>query len=172
MRRILLLAPLLFWFALLWTNRADVNAAGGCPSPAPTCSTSGTLSDFCGVQGLLIFQYACTVVGSYSDGSVHVSLLVLGSTNCNGDISTYEQTSNFNASSGSTFSGWANVGTQTGSYCLNDDDTGYLFPPSGQGLCPMAIVVDSAYNPSGQPELRLMDTTENRAQVGVCQAQF
>lgn len=159
MKRMLLLIPLLMTLALLWRNGGEVNAAATCPSPVPSCTSSGTLSD-------LIGDFACTLVGTYSDGSVHVSLLEL-EFNGDGTGTALNQSSN-NNSTGNTFSSWASPGALT--YCLNTDAGALQTAPSATGFltlpgaaCPIAIIIDD-----GEDEVRLLDSSLNRALVGVC----
>ena len=138
--------------ATLWSSGAEVNAA----CPAPTCTSSGNNGDFTGAFG-------CTIVSTRSDGSVHVSLAQMTSDG-SGHITKFTTVDNNNAASGSTFTTWTSQFT-TGTYCLNTDDTGYIFPPPAFG-CPFAIFIDI----SGF-EVRLLDSTQNRAGAAVCEQQ-
>jgi hypothetical protein len=153
MRRTLFLIPLALTLAVLWGNGAEVNAA--CPTPAPTC-TSSALGDFIGTFG-------CTIVSTRSDGSVHVSLAQVVSDG-SGHITKFTTVDNSNTS-GTTFTPWTSQFTN-GTYCLNTDDTGYIFPPAAFGGCPFAIFIDI----SGF-EVRLLDSTLNRAGAAVCELQ-
>ena len=149
MRRTLLMLSMAL--AVLWAYCAQVNAA----CPTPTCSTSGDQGDFTGTFG-------CTIVNTNSDSSVHVSLAQIISDG-QGHITQFATATNSNTS-GTTFSAWGTQWT-TGTYCLNTDDTGYVFPPSGSG-CPFAIFIDI----SGF-EVRLLDSTQNTAGAAVCEQQ-
>lgn len=97
------------------------------------------------------------MVGSRSDGT-HASVAVITS---DGVVNvSLNMAKNDNTSAATTFGDFA---PQTGKYCLNADDTGYITNLSGGG-CPLAIVVNNFYG-----EVRLLDTTQNRAEVGVCE---
>ncbi len=157
MRRTLFLISLALALAMLWTNGAEVNAA----CPTVSCSSSTNIGDICDDNYGVATTFGCTFVGTFSDGSIHTTVAYL-TFDCNGNITAYQATSNSNGT-GTTFSNWASLGTN-GTYCLNSDDTGYITPPSATGGCPIAIMLD-AY----QTELRALDTTQNRAQVGVCE---
>ena len=146
--------------AMLWGVGAEVNAA----CPTVSCPSGGTNNlDMCAYNNYDPTSFACTFVGTFSDSSVHTAVAFL-TFDCDGNVTTYNATSNSNGT-GTTFSNWASLGTN-GTYCLKSDDTGYIFPPSATGSCPIAIVLDAS-----QSELRTLDTTQNRAQVGVCEAQ-
>lgn len=136
----------------LWTNGAEVNAA----CPTPTCSAGGNPGDFFGTFG-------CTIVSTHSDGTVHVSLAQMVSDG-QGNVTKFSTAVNANNASGTTFAPWAQQFTN-GTYCLNSDDTGYVFPPAAFG-CPFAIFIDI----SGF-EVRLLDSTQNTAGAAVCEQQ-
>jgi hypothetical protein len=50
----------------------------------------------------------------------------------------------------------------SGTYCVNTDNTGYLFPNFGTG-CPITFVVAG-----GGTQIRLLDTSQPNADVWVC----
>jgi len=127
-----------------------------CPSPAPSCSSSGTLTDFSGT-------YSCTLVTTNSTGGVEVQLLTFNADGA-GNISGGMGASNNNSSSGTTFSAFTALNNAT--YCLNTDDTGYIFKAAGSGGCPLALAIDDSLS-----EVRLIDTTENTAGAMTCRAQ-
>ncbi len=99
------------------------------------------------------------MVGTRSDGSTHASVGTMDSSGT-GNV-TLNFAKNDNTSVATTFVPFP-VTPVAGTYCLNGDDTGYIFPVGG--ACPLAIVVNSFYG-----EVRLLDTTQNRAEVGVCE---
>ncbi len=150
MKRTLLIIPLVIMIALLWQAGGGVGTAlAACP--APTCASSVNQSDF------TLGSWDCTVVGTRSDGT-HAAVFLIYS---DGVVNvTLNQATNNSSSAATTFGDFT---TQTGKYCLNPDDTGYITNLSGGG-CPLAIVVNSVFG-----EVRLLDTTQNRAEVGVCE---
>jgi len=163
MKRILLLVPLIIMLALLWRNGGEVNAASACPSRSPSCTSAGTSTDFEGTV-------ACTLVSTQSNGQVKVSLAQITS-NGAGSITSFITVNNNNAANGSTFTTWTSQGA--GTYCLNSDDTGFLFPASG---CPLALVLDATTTNTltgltQATEARLLDTTQNTAGTAVCELQ-
>ena len=160
MKRTLLLIPLLLVIAMLWQSGGGVNAAATCPSPAPTCAAGGVLTDLTG-------DYACTVVGTRSDGSVHVTLLEMEFAG-DGTGTLLNSTTNSNTA-GSSFTAWTFSGAAI-TYCLSPDAGTAESAPSATGFitvpgasCPIAVVIDS-----GEGELRLLDTTLDRAEIGSC----
>ena len=158
MKRILLFVPLVIMIALLWRAGGGVGTAlavGGCPASTPTCDGSGVLSDFS--AGL----WGCTIVGTRSDGSTHASV---GAINSDGvGHLTLNFAKNDNTSAATTFSTFP-VTPTTGTYCVSSDSTGYILPVGG--ACPLAIVVNSFFG-----EVRLLDSSQNRAEVGVCEVE-
>jgi len=140
---------------LLASQIAGAAAGPTCPSPAPTCTSSGTLSDF--PSG----TYGCTLITSNSAGGVQVQLLTITSDGA-GNISGQAATNNNNAS-GTTFSTFTAL-TSGATYCLNTDDTGFIFLAGGG--CPLALAVDFFHE-----EVRLIDTTENQAGAMTCRIQ-
>jgi len=169
MKRMLLLVPLIIMLALLWRNGGEVNAASACPSPSPSCASTGTSTDLSGTL-------ACTIVTTQSNGEVKVSLAQLTSAG-DGTISSFFTVTNNNAASGSTFTTWTNKGT--GTYCINSDEsTGFIFPPSGANACPLALVIDATSSSTSvlpgtviATEARLLDSTQNTAGTAVCELQ-
>ena len=136
-----------------------------CPSPVPSCAASVPS------PSNLFGQYGCTMVETTSTGVVQVQVLTI-TADGNGNITTTFPASNQAASSsnnpsGSTFSPFTASAFAGGTYCLNADDTGYIYPPAGASACPLALVIDSFYD-----EVRLIDTTENQAGAMTCEAQF
>lgn len=141
---------------LLVSQTAGAAAVGPtCPSPAPSCTSSGTLSDFS--PG----TYGCTLITTNSAGGVQVQLLTITSDG-QGDISGQAAVNNNNAA-GTTFSAFTAL-TAGATYCLNTDDSGYIFLAGGG--CPLALVIDFF-----QEEVRLIDTTENQAGAMTCRIQ-
>jgi len=132
---------------------AEVKAA----CPTVSCSSAGNPGDFIGTFG-------CTLVSTSSSGLITVSLLQIASDG-NSNITAYAVVNNSNNGSGNTFVDW-NTKSGTGTYCLNTDLTGYIFPPASAGICPFAIFVDI----SGF-EVRLLDSTQNNAGAAVCELQ-
>lgn len=125
-----------------------------CPSPAPTCSTSGTFSGG---------NFNCTDVATNSSGGVRVGLLVLSISAAASGSGTFsgELTQNRNDSTiTTTFSQQAVSGT----YCINSDDvTGVVTPSMG---CALVFALDS-----GATEMRLIDSGEQKAEATVCRKQ-
>ena len=75
------------------------------------------------------------------------------------------QTSNNNSASGTTFVPWTN--SNLGTYCLNNNNTGYIFP---NGQCPLPFIADSIdFTRTFYAELRIIDSTENLAATLVCE---
>ncbi len=153
MRRTLFLIPLILVLTVMCGSVAQVNAA--CPSVSCATNSNG---DICDDNSGAPTTFGCTIVTTSSTGTVQTAVAYL-TFDCAGNITAFHQASNNNGS-GTTFSNWASKGT-TGTYCLNNDDTGYIFPPSG---CPYAIMLD-AYT----TEVRMLDTTPNTAGAGVCE---
>jgi hypothetical protein len=150
--RLLAIVPALALLIVAFTTPRTGVSAATCPSATPSCTTSGTLSDFDGTFG-------CTLVSTASTGTVTVQLLKLvadGAGNVSGAV-----VSNSNGS-GTTFTDFTAL-TEGATYCLNTDDTGYIILASG---CPLALVVDDALG-----EVRLIDTTENTAGAMTCRLQ-
>jgi hypothetical protein len=140
-------------------NGGVANAGGVCPSPTPSCTSSGSN------QGDLSGTFACSQVETHSDSTVKVAVSLI-TADGSGNI-TLLQAGNSNQTSPTTFQDFA---TLTGiSYCVNTDDTGYLFPPGGGG-CPLAFIIDNG-NGTAHSEVRLMDSTENRAVLLTCKKQ-
>jgi len=156
MRRTVFLMPLMMALAVLWMDGAEVNAAAVCPSPAPTCKTSGDVT-------LLVGTYGCTLVSTNSSGvvTVVVSELVFDGF---GDMNNQIQATNNNGA-GKTFSPWIDQGA--GTYCINTNQTGYIFPATG---CPLAFTVDTLDDTGTfYAEVRTLDSTQNLAAVAVCE---
>jgi hypothetical protein len=150
--RVLAIVPALALAILALTTPRTGFGAATCPSPAPSCSSSGTLSDFSGTFG-------CTDVITFTTGQVEVDMLKLvsdGAGNISGSV-----VSNSN-NTGTTFTDFTAI-TAGATYCLNTDDTGYVF---GVGGCPFALIVDDALG-----EVRLMHTAEGVAGALVCRLQ-
>ncbi len=162
MKRTLLFVPLVIMVAMLWRagGGADAALAATCPSPAPSCSSSGL--DVCASVGASPCSFACTIVGNRSDGT-HASVAVI--TLNSGAVTAVNAAKNDSSGGATTFSAFSSQ--WTGTYCINSDNiTGYLVPTSPTGICPIALV----YNPSIL-EMRLLDSSENRGEVGVCEAE-
>lgn len=140
---------------LLASQIAGAAAGPTCPSPAPTCTSSGTLSNFA------FGTYGCTLITTNSAGGVQVQLLTITSDGA-GNISGQAAT-NSNNPSGTTFSTFTAL-TTGATYCLNTDDTGYIFLAGGG--CPLALAIDFF-----REEVRLIDTTENQAGAMTCRIQ-
>lgn len=139
---------------LVWQIAAAGASGPTCPSPAPSCTSSGSLGDLSGT-------YACTLITTNSAGGTQVQLLTITSDG-EGDISGQVASNNNNAS-GTTFSTFTAL-TTGATYCLNTDDTGYIFLAGG--ACPLALAIDFF-----QEEVRLIDTTENQAGAMTCRTQ-
>lgn len=128
-----------------------------CPNPQPVCSTAGNLADLTGT-------FVCTVVEATSQGQTSTAVIAITS-NGTGGI-TGSQASNSNASGNTTYQDFSSLNGGAGiTYCLNTNDTGYVFP-SGTSSCPLALVIDN-----GKTEVRLIGTTENDAMAIVCNKQ-
>jgi len=133
--------------AALCGNVAAVRAA----CPAPTCSSSGDAT-------LLAGTFGCTLVATSSSGVVTVTVSQLNFDGA-GNMTSAILTTNNNAASGSTFSPWTSQGA--GTYCINTNQTGYIFPATG---CPFAYIIDTI-----QTEIRTLDSTQNLASTAVCE---
>lgn len=152
--RLVAIAPALMLVLAAMTTPKLAVSAETCPSPAPSCSSAGTLSDFEGIFG-------CTVVNTESTGEVKVDVLKLdadGAGNISGSV-----VSNSNGA-GSTFVDFSAISGAT--YCLNTDDTGYVFGLSPLTACPLALIVDDALG-----EVRLIKSSENTAGAITCRLQ-
>ncbi len=138
---------------------ANAQSTQICPSPAPSCSSSGTLSDLNG-------NYACSQVKTNSSGVISVSIGLL-TYDGNGNVSNL-QAKNNNGTSTTTFQAFevSNPGT----YCLNTDKTGYIFPSTSSSGCPTAFIIDNG-NGTANSEVRQMDSTENAAKLMTCRKQ-
>lgn len=133
-------------------------AADTCPSPLPNCTTSGTLANFTGT-------FNCTGVQAKSSGVIGVELVVVTS-NGAGTITnvTIAENKNDAAATPPTFEDFT---SQSGfTYCLNTNNTGFIFQPAGSGDCPLALIV-SPTNKEG----RLISTANAKAQALVCRQQ-
>jgi hypothetical protein len=108
--------------------------------------------------------FGCTLVSTSSGGVITVSLVEIGSDGA-GNINQFATATNNTNGSGTTFTDWTSKGTN-GTYCLNPDQSGYIFPPAAAGICPFAIFIDI----SGF-EVRLLDSTQNTAAAAVCEMQ-
>ncbi len=151
-----LLTLLALWVGVLSSNRSAIaQFAPVCPSPLPTCSSSGPLSD------LPAGSYACTGVTTRSDGIVKGEIVLVTSDGA-GNISG-KSAQNKNDSVGTTFKDFSQISS---TYCVNTDDTGYITPSPTSNGCPLAFVIDS-----GRTEARLLSTEENQAQVLACKKQ-
>ncbi|HYA35326.1 MAG TPA: hypothetical protein VEF03_06890 [Candidatus Binataceae bacterium] len=135
---------------------ANLSNAGTCPNPLPGCTSSGTLADFTG-------NFGCTAVttnvpnGGFAP--VKASVLLI-SPDGKGNFAGKEAQNSNDPSVSNTYQDFTTVG---GMYCVNTDDTGYLFPTGG---CPIAFVIDS-----GKQELRGIDSSEQRAGAMTCREQ-
>ncbi len=157
MRRTVFVISFALALTLLCSTGAEVNAV---TCPTVSCPSGGTNNgDICNDNFDDTTTFSCTFVGTFSDGSIHTTVAYL-TFDCEGNVTAYQATSNTNTG-GSTFSDWASQGTTT--YCIKSDDTGYIFPPTAAS-CPISIVLDAS-----QSEIRALDTTPDRAQVGVCE---
>ena len=137
---------------------AAANAA--CPSPAPNCTSSGTLS-------LLKGSYGCLAVRADTSNVVQVSILLLTVTAAG--IATGTMAKNENLSGGN--STYQDFQSNSLTYCVNaDNTTGYIFP-SGSGSCPVPFVLSGVSSSGLATRLRAVDSTEQRAQTTVCRHQ-
>ncbi len=125
--------------------------AATCPSPLPTCTSSGTLADFSG-------SFACSSVRTDSSGTVKTAILLINSAGNGTGAASIAQ--NDNSTSTTTYQDFT---AQTFTCCVNANDTGYLTPTDG---CPVAFVIDDA-----KTEVRLLDSSENRAELLTCKKQ-
>jgi hypothetical protein len=156
MRSKQLIIGLMLVAALLLSVGMEVQA--GCPSPVPTCASSGDVS-------VLDDIFGCTLVTTSPSGLITVGILEYMFDGA-GDTMLV-QTTNSNAPSGTTFMPWTEP--SNGSYCINSDNqTGYITPATG---CPVAFIRDVTSTFGGQVEVRLLDTTQNLASVAVCESQ-
>jgi hypothetical protein len=152
MRRLICVALGALALTILWNCGSIANAA----CPTVSCQNPGSLAPFAGTFG-------CTFVTTLSNGQVNASLAQVTSDG-NGNITSFIETTNNNNSSGSTFTPWPTSPTFTnGTYCLNSDQSGYITPPPSFG-CPFAIFVDITGF-----EVRLMDSSPNTAGAAVCE---
>lgn len=136
---------------------ANAQSTSNCPSPAPACTSTGSLADFKGGT------YACSGVQTDSTNTTSVGITLITSTGSGG--LTVLEAKNNNSTSTTTFQDFA---TETGiTYCVNTDDTGYVFSLTG---CPMAFIIDNG-NGTARSEVRLMDSTENIAKLVTCKIQ-
>jgi hypothetical protein len=152
MKRSTLMLSLALTLAML--TGLSVQAKATCPSPPPACSGSN--------PGAFFGTFGCTLVSTSSSGQVNVSLAQIVADG-NSNIIQFTTATNNNNGSGTTFVSWASQGTN-GTNCVNDDMTGYIFPPASAGICPFAMFIDI----SGL-EVRLLDSTQNNAGTAVCE---
>jgi len=137
---------------------ADAQSTQVCPSPAPSCAPGGTLSHLDGA-------YACSQVETDSTNTVGVGILLFTS-NGNGTGSAV-LANNDNSASTTTYQDFFPL---TGiNYCVNSNDTGYLFLPEGSG-CPMPFIIDNGTG-TARTEVRLMWSTQNTAGLATCRKQ-
>ncbi len=137
--------------ATMMVARTGANALT-CPSPAPTCSSSGVLSDFSGA-------FACTWISTATTGELKVQLVTLNADGAGNISGTRASNSD---GTGSTFVDFGPPASGA-TYCLNSDDTGYIFGLFG---CPWTLVIDDTLG-----EVRLIETTETNAGAITCRAQ-
>jgi hypothetical protein len=153
-----LAVPSFLFLAVLWPcgSGTPALADGVCPSPAPSCTSSGTL-------GTLSGTFTCTMIGTRSDGVVKAQLILVDADG-SGSMSVSMVSNSNDSSTSATFGDFS--APITASYCINSDNTtGYITPPSGNG-CPLAFVIDN-----GNAEVRLLNSDEQRAETGVCHKQ-
>ncbi len=137
---------------------ANAQSTSNCPSPAPTCTSTGALTDFQGT-------YACSEVETDSTNTTTVGITLITSEGT-GSLTVLAAKNN-NSTSTTTFQDFK---TSTGiSYCVNTDDTGYAFSPADNG-CPMAFIIDNG-NGTAHSEIRLLDSTESTAKLVTCKIQ-
>ena len=137
---------------------ASAQSSQVCPSPAPSCSTKGTLTDLDGA-------YACSQVETDSSNTVGVGILLFTSTGTG--KGTAVLANNDNSMSTTTYQDFFTLTDIT--YCVNSNDTGYLFLPEGSG-CPMAFIIDNG-NGAAHSEVRLLWSTQNTAGLATCKKQ-
>ncbi len=135
------------------THAANAQSGATCPSPAPNCTSSGTLFNA---------SYGCTEISTDSSNTVRASIILVQFTS-SGTVSS-EVAHNDNSTNTTTFKDFT---AQSGlTYCINSDQsTGYIFQPTGTG-CPLAFVIDN-----GGTELRFLESQENLAAAGTCRKQ-
>ncbi len=137
---------------------ANAQSTQVCPSPAPSCSTKGTLTDLDGA-------FACSQVETDSSNTVGVGILLFTSAgNGNG---TAVLANNDNSTSTTTYQDFFTLTDIK--YCVNTNDTGYLFLPEGSG-CPMPFIIDNG-NGASRSEVRLLWSTQNIAGLATCRKQ-
>ena len=149
MRKVFLVSTLL---CLLFV-RGPGWAQTVCPSQTLNCSSKGSLADFSG-------SFACTVVqaGVYVQ-KVNLALLT---SDGNGNISGKSASDKNDPDTIGTFKDFSNQAVSA-TYCVNSDDTGYLFPTSGLAGCPLAFVIDR-----GKQEVRLLSSASPAAILLTC----
>ncbi len=135
------------------------SSSNNCPSPAPSCSSSGTLPHF--TAG----NYACSEVETDSTNTTTVGITLITSEGT-GSLTVLAAKNN-NSTSTTTFQDFK-TSTEI-SYCVNTDDTGYAFSPADNG-CPMAFIIDNG-NGTAHSEIRLLDSTESTAKLVTCKIQ-
>lgn len=153
MRRLvaaLIVCSMALLVAMALLQQKSAQAGGTCPSPLPSCSTNGQLTE------LGPATYGCTEVGT--EAVVVKSHLNAISPDGAGNF-TGVLAGNKNDIGANTYRDFTPI---SGTYCVNTDNTGYLFPNFGTG-CPITFVVAG-----GGTQIRLLDTSQPNADVWVC----
>ncbi len=153
MKTIFVVATVLFSLA---STYPAMSVYAACPSPAPKCASSSSAT----LKGL-VGAFGCSNGAADSSGTDEVGILLV---NFDGaGHFTNKSAHNGDSASGNTYQDFS---TETGTYCVNSDGTGYSFPGTGNGGCPSAIVIDSA-----KSEIRTVNTQENLAKSAICKKQ-
>lgn len=137
-------------------------ASETCPSPAPTCATTGTLT----ING----SYSCTAAGLDGSGYPKLSLLIVSFTSTGAGTGTIAALEAQNTNDPNTIPSYVDFTSGTGNYCINADNrTGYITLASGGG-CPIAIAFAGA-NGVANAQFRGINSAENRIRSTVCRQQ-
>lgn len=142
--------------AMLAVAPTGLVVAGTCPAPLPNCTSKGTLTNLSG-------QFGCTGIETGSTGNVEVEVILVNSDGA-GNLTSIKIATNQTMGTGATFQDFQTVTGAT--YCLNTDNTGFIFLPAVSGDCPLALVIDST-----NKEGRLIGTSNNKAEAVVCRQQ-
>jgi hypothetical protein len=150
--RLLAIAPALVLLLVVITTPRTGMSAATCPSSTPSCTAGGILSDFQGIFG-------CTTVATNNTGQVYVAVLKIDADGIGGITGSIVSNNN---GSGTTFADFTAISGAT--YCVNPDDTGYVF---GVGSpCAKALIIDDALG-----EVRMIGSDENNAEAITCRLQ-
>jgi hypothetical protein len=152
-----------FLVALILNVLTGVAGATSCPSPSPTCATTGTVT----ISG----SYSCTSVGLNANGDPIVRVSVLSFASSGDGVGTISLLDASNTNDPSSSPSYQDFASSTGTYCINaDNTTGYLNPGSTGKNCPLAIAFTSA-NGVPDAQFRSIDSAENNVEALTCRAQ-